>query len=294
MTTTLEHGKTRLSARPGLGTTYEGYNPALTERILPILDYIEVTPDALVRVKGDVFDLDERAIAELREIGKVATIILHGVGLSIGSHDGWSERYIRILDSFVEQIEVAWHSEHLGYTTVDGENLGTMLAMPKTEEALDMVCERVSAIQARYKLPFLIENIVHILPDYPGDYSEAGFLNAVADRTGCGILLDIYNLECDAHNHGFDIPAFLNELDLSHVRELHIACGIEHRGFLLDVHSRLTRDSTIKLTQEVIERAAGGIQTVTYELLREAIPNIGHDAIVGELTRLRRILVSGQ
>ena len=81
---------------------------------------------------------------------------------------------------------------------VDGENLGTMLALPKTRQALDMICERVEMIQARYRLPFLLENIVHILPDYPGDYSEAGFLNAISEQTDCSLLLDVYNLECDA------------------------------------------------------------------------------------------------
>jgi uncharacterized protein len=288
MITALEQDKRRSTVRPGLGTTYEGYNPALTERVLPFVDYIEVTPDALVQASSDTFTLDDRAMSELKEIGKDVTIIVHGVGLSIGSHDGWSERYIRILDSFMEQIDVAWHSEHLGYTTVDGENLGTMLAMPKTDEALDLVCDRVRALQERYGLPFLIENIVHILPDYPGDYSEAGFLNALATRTGCGLILDVYNLECDAHNHGFDIPAFLDELDLRNVHELHVACGIEHKGLLLDVHSRLTSQSTIELAQQVIARAGGTVDVVTYEVLREAVPGLGHEAIAGELERLRR------
>jgi uncharacterized protein len=164
-----------------------------------------------------------------------------------------------------------------------------MLAMPKTEDALDMVCRRVDTIQARYQLPFLLENIVHVIPDAPGDYSEAGFLNALAERTGCGLILDAYNLECDAHNHGFDIPAFLNELDASHVRELHVACGVEDNGFLLDVHSREARPSTLNLAQEVVRKAGGRARGVTYEFMPEAIAGLGHDAIVGQLCELRRL-----
>jgi uncharacterized protein (UPF0276 family) len=277
------------STRPGLGTTYEGYNPDLWERVLPFVNYLEVTPDALAQAHGDEVTLDPRAMAELRDLSTAVPILAHGVGLSIGSHNGWSEGYVRLLDDFVAQVPVAWTSEHLGYTTVDGENIGTMLAMPKTQEALDMVAGRIQALQHRYGRPFLIENIIHILPDYPGDYSEAGFLNALAARTGCGVILDIYNLECDAHNHGFDIPAFLDEIDLANVWELHVACGIEHRGLLLDVHSRLTRDSTIDLAGQVIARAEGAVQLVTYEILREALPALGHDAFVGELARLRRV-----
>ena len=66
-------------------------------------------------------------------------------------------------------------SEHLGYTKVDDQHLGIMLAMPKTEEVLDMVCERVNKIQQRYNLPFLLENIVHVIPDFPGDFQKPGF-----------------------------------------------------------------------------------------------------------------------
>src|SRR5262249_48932227 len=194
----------------------------------PFVQYIETAPDAIAQISGDGTFLHAPSVTELQSIGHAAKIIVHGVGLSIGSYHGYSEHYIHLLDCLMERVEIAWHSEHLGYTNVNGENSGTMLALPNTEQALDMVCERVTKIQERYRLPFLLENIVHILPDYPGDYSHAGFLNALTHRTSCGLILDIYNLECDAHNNSFDISTFLAELDLSKVRELHIACGTEH------------------------------------------------------------------
>src|SRR5206468_467138 len=125
--------------------------------------------------------------------------------------------------------------------------------------------------QERYKLPFLLENIVHVLPDLAGDYSDAGFLNALTDRTGCGLIMDVYNLECDAHNHKFDIRAFLNELQLTNVREIHVACGVEHNGFLLDVHSQLTRRSTVELAQHVVKQSVGRAEVVVYEFMPEAV-----------------------
>jgi uncharacterized protein (UPF0276 family) len=270
-----------------IGATYEGRDPDLLERMLPLVDYIEVTLETIAEVHDDKITLSDEIMTELKNLGKATQIVVHGVGLSIGSHEGWSDTYLHLLDDFLEQVDVAWHSEHLGYTKVDGQHLGIMLAMPKTEEVLDMVCERVNKIQQRFKLPFLLENIVHVIPDFPGDFSEARFLNALADRTGCGLILDVYNLECDAHNHGFDIPGFLNELQLTNVRELHVACGVEHNGFLLDVHSQLTRSSTIQLAQDVVRRSAGSAEVVVYEFMPEAVPGLGRDAIVEELRRLR-------
>lgn len=270
-----------------LGVTYEGRDPALLEKMLPYIDYIEVTPETIAEVKDDKIILSPAVMSEFKNIGKAVKFIVHGVSLSIGSHEGWSPNYLHLLDDFLEQVEVAWHSEHLGYTKVDGQHLGIMLAMPKTEQALDLVCERVHTIQERYNFPFLLENIVHVIPDYPGEYSEAGFLNAITERTGCGLILDVYNLECDAHNHGLNISEFLDELNPTNVRELHVACGVEHNGFLLDVHSQLTRKSTVDLAQFAIQQVARNAEVVVYEFMPEAVPGLGHAAIAEELRGLR-------
>src|SRR5689334_3791992 len=86
-----------------LGTTYEGYNPELLERILPLVDYLEVTPDTLAEARDGRLVLHAAALDELQRVGPAARIIVHGVGLSIGSHDGWSTSYIHLLDEFMEQ-----------------------------------------------------------------------------------------------------------------------------------------------------------------------------------------------
>jgi len=215
-------------------------------------------------------------------VAGVTEFVVHGVGLSIGSASGYSEQYLDLLAEFLDQFAVAWHSEHLGYTTVDGTSLGTMLALPKTEEVLGLLVQRVGEIQSRFELPFLLENIVHLLPDYPGDYSDAGFLNELVARTGCGLLLDVYN---------FDIDAFLDELDLDAVGELHVAGGVARDGLQLDVHSRSTEPSTLALAKRVVDRtpSLGG---VTYELLAEAVQVLGAERISAELTRIRSALAA--
>jgi len=274
-----------------LGTTYEGRDPELLNHILPLVDYIEVTPDSLAEYRNGHAVIPDDAIRELEDIGSDAAIVLHGVGLSIGTFGGYSEDYLRMVDQLMERLDVTWHSEHLGYVNVDGQHIGTMLALPKTEEMLDMICERVGRIQQRYQVPFLLENIVHMLPDFPGDYTEAGFLNVLASRTGCGLILDVYNLECDAHNNEFCIESFLAELDMSHVREIHLAGGTMRGRFKLDVHSRATQESTVDLARQAAA-AAPNLEVITYELLPEYVPKLGYAGIAGELTRLRKALTN--
>ena len=277
----------RVKAR--IGTSYEAADPAFVERILPLVDYVEVIPDTLAVREGRRALIPDRTLRELETLARHATLIVHGVGLSIGSADGWNDDYFALLDQLLDAVPVAWHSEHLAFTHVDGRFTGTMLALPRTQEALDLVARRVQRIQQRYPLPFLLENTVNLLPDPPAEMSEAAFLNRLAQQTGCGLLLDLYNLECNAHNQGFDAADFLAELDLSPVRELHLACGTEHGGLMLDIHSRRTGDSTRQLLPQVLA-CAPGVQAVIYEVMPEALPALGHQAWADEIALLDSLL----
>jgi uncharacterized protein len=275
--------------RPSVGVTYEGGDPALLERLVEVADYLEVTPDFIATGRRDDLRIRREILDEWRAAAEKVEIVAHGVGLSIGSASGWNEAYLRLVDELADAVPLRWHSEHLGYTTVDGEPLGTMLSLPWTEEALELVCERVIRLQGRYPAPFLLENIARMLPDPDGDYDEAGFLNELCQRAGCGLVLDVYNLECDAHNHGFNIDRFLDTLELGAVHELHVAGGTEVGGMKLDVHSRQAQPSTVALAARVAA-AAPAVWGVTYEVLPEAVPVLGHDVIVNEVTRLRAAL----
>lgn len=275
--------------RPALATTYEGDDHALLERMLPLIDTIEIAPDAIAQSDGKNARLRPEILDEYAEVQGQVNLIAHGVGLSIGSYDHWDEGYLRLLDELFSRFELEWHSEHLACTVVAGENVGTMFPLPRTEEALDLICERVRLIQERYRVPFLLEHVIHLLPDAPAEFAPAGFLNAITSRTGCGLILDAYNLECDAHNQGLDITAFLDELDLSPVRELHLAGGVQHNGFYLDIHSNPTQSSTLALGLDIIRRAPG-LRVVTYEFLKEAAPLLGHDVICAELAHIRQAI----
>ena len=278
------------SRERALAVTYDGDDPRLLEKIAPLIDVIEVSPDAVAASDGSRRYVRPPVLDEYAALRGKKALIAHGVGLSIGSFDRWNDDYLHLLDELFARFDLAWHSEHLAYTTVAGENTGTMFAMPRSEDALDLICERVRRLQERYRVPFLLEHVIQLLPDAPPEYTPAGFLNAVTSRTGCGLIVDAYNLECDVHNHGLNLAAFLDELDCSAIRELHLAGGVEHDGFYLDVHSGAVRDSTLALGLEVIRRAPA-LAVVTYEFLKEAVPVLGHDAICAELTRIRTALL---
>lgn len=270
-----------------IATTWEGRDSELLARVLPIIDCLEVTTDGLETVVGGRRTLHP-SIAELERAAERVDILFHGVGLSICSHEGMHQPYLDLLDQLFERITPRWHSEHLGYVRVDGRFVGTMLRPPLTHAALDMVCDRVDWLQDRYRVPFLLEHVVAILPDPPGDMDLAQFLNELTRRTGCGLILDVYNLQCDAYNHGLDLDAFLDTLDLSAVREIHTALGQMFGGMMLDAHSLPLREDTIDLARRVIPRCPR-LEVITYEILSSAVEEIGIEAVAGEVERLRAL-----
>lgn len=59
----------------------------------------------------------------------------------------------------------------------------------------------------------------------------------------------------------------------------------------VDVHSRPTASSTLALAGDLIPRLPA-LAGVTYELLPEAIPVLGTETILEELTRIRTALTT--
>ena len=274
-----------------VGVNYEGRDPRFVRTVLPFADIVEVTPDAIATLRNGAAVIPDDTLEELREIGEHIPFTIHGVGASIASAGAMNDSYFALTDELMTALDVAWHSEHLGYTAVDGADLGTMLVPPRTNEALELICRRVKTIQRRYSKALLLEHVVNLFPDPGGAFTPAGFLNKIVQRTGCGVLLDIYNLECDTHNGICSVDAFLDEIDLDAVREIHVACGTEDRGLRVDVHSRVTRDETLVLLQRVLAMTPN-VEAVIFEILGPYVPIAGHDAIADELRRVRAAVES--
>ncbi|MFP2934216.1 DUF692 family multinuclear iron-containing protein, partial [Pyxidicoccus sp. 3LG] len=280
--------------RLGVGLTYIPGSPAV-EASRGAVDFLELSPDILCHehVEGGTRRLvpqPARLEQMLRDTEGVP-VVVHGLGLSIGSARGWNTGYLELLDAMRELRPFFWHSEHLGFLTVDGPgggelNVGTPLPLPFTEEALEMLVPRGAALARRYEVPFLLENLTWYLPGLPSDggRDEVAFLNDFVERSGCGLLLDLYNLHCNAVNHRFDAFEALGRLRLDRVVQVHVAGGDTHDGFLMDVHSDVVPEPVWEMLEWLMPRAPN-LAGVSYELLEEA--RLGPDVVLQQLERAR-------
>lgn len=161
-------------------------------------------------------------------------ISIHGVCLSVGGRDRLDAGHLDRLANLAERTAPSLVSEHLAWSSDGDFFLNDLLPPPLTRETLDRTCAHVDQIQARLKRTILIENPSSYLDWTCSDVAEPDFLNELAARTGCGLLLDINNVFVSASNIGFDADAYIDAIDAGKVGEIHLA------GHAVDTYDNVT------------------------------------------------------
>ena len=211
------------------------------------VDWFEVISENFM-VKGG------RPLHILRQVRKDYPIVLHGVSLSIGSVDPLDEAYLAGLEWLIAAIEPAWVSDHLCWTGVGGLNSHDLLPMPYTEEALGLVVSRVGEVQERLGRPIALENPSSYLTFTASTIPEWEFLATVAERTGCGVLLDINNVFVSGSNHRFDPERYIEAIPRDSVWQFHLAGHSDYGTHRLDTHDHPVLDEVWALYRMAVER----------------------------------------
>lgn len=159
----------------------------------------------------------------LTAIAEHLPISFHSVGLSLGSASGADEAEIDALAALCRRYGPAMVSDHLSWSNGPDDKFPDLLPIPYSHAALDHFTAEVGRVQDRLRRRILIENPSRYLAYAGDDWSEVDFLHELCRRSGCGLLLDINNVEVSAFNLGFDPVAWLDCFDPRHVGEIHVA-----------------------------------------------------------------------
>jgi uncharacterized protein (UPF0276 family) len=186
---------------------------------------------------------------------------LHGVGLGLGSASGFAREHLDRVAELVRRVEPGLVSEHLCWGAADGQVFNDLLPMPLTGAALDLICSRVAQMQDVLQRRVLIENVSTYVRFAGDDYDEAGFLNALATRSGCGILLDVNNLYVNQCNHGADAAAQIDAIDPRHVGEIHLAGYHDDGEIVIDDHGSRVHPPVWQVYRHAIARL-GAVPTL--------------------------------
>lgn len=280
----------------GVGLAFQAPLKSLIEQPRGDFDLVEVVPDMLWSDLGPAqtprFLDDVEYVAWLDRVARSMSVIPHGIGMSIGSAAHFDEQHLHQMQRWHQRMHFPWHSDHLAFHIADhrGEaiNVGITLPLPHDQATLDQLKPRIARVKEVVPTPFLLENNVYYFDIPHGEMDEARFLNELSHQCGCGLLLDLHNVYTNATNHGFDAMAFVDELDLRQVGEIHVAGGMVLDGFYLDAHSGAVADPVWALLEHVLPRCPN-VGAVVFELFGSWFEPVGEPRVRADMRRLKRL-----
>lgn len=163
-----------------------------------------------------------RPLAQLRHLSERFPISVHGVGLSIGGEGRLDPDHLARLKHLVGWLKPTAFSEHLAWSTHDGSFFNDLLPLPYTKTTLTRVAEHIDALQDCIGRQMMLENPSSYLAFEESTWSEPDFLREIAQRTGCGLLLDVNNVFVSATNLDYDPRQYISDYPLDKVGEIHL------------------------------------------------------------------------
>ena len=239
-----------IPARAGVGLKADHYREILETD--PDIGWFEVHPENYMGAGGPPH-------AYLTQIRERYPLSLHGVGLSIGAERPLDTDHLARLKKLVDCYQPGLVSEHLAWSTHDTTFLNDLLPLPYTEETLARVARHVGQVQDALGRQILIENPSTYVVFETSTMSETDFLKGVAERSGCGLLLDVNNVFVSATNHGFSPEFYIDTFPVDHVGEVHLGGHAEDEDeagypLLIDAHDRAVIDPVWQLYHRALRR----------------------------------------
>ncbi len=189
-----------IPARAGVGLKPDHYDTIIDT--WPDIGWFEVHPENYL-CDGGVQHFN------LTRIRACYPLSFHGVGLSVGSAGPLDRLHLGRIAKLVRRYEPSVFSEHLAWSSHDGEYLNDLLPLHYARKTLNTVCRHIDEIQSELQRSMLLENPSTYVTFLNSEMSETDFLSEVARRTGCGLLLDVNNVYVSATNNGSDLTAFV-------------------------------------------------------------------------------------
>ncbi|MFD7433258.1 DUF692 domain-containing protein [Streptomyces sp. NPDC059861] len=266
-----------------------GWRPEIADAVerMPGVDWVEAVAENVC--PGHL----PESLLRLRERG--VTVVPHGVSLGLGDAERPDPGRLAALAERAEVLGSPLVTEHIAFVRAGGPltasprlEAGHLLPVPRTRDALDVLCENVRIAQDALPVPLAVENIAALI-SWPGEeMTEGQFLYELADRTGVRLLIDVANLHTNHVNRGEDPAKALAELPLEAIAYVHVAGGFARDGVWHDSHAHPVPRPVLDILTDLASRITPP------GVLLERDENFPEPAeLEGELTAIREALAEG-
>ncbi|WPH24365.1 MNIO family bufferin maturase [Variovorax paradoxus] len=234
----------------GLGLKPEHYEAALGARAEGL--WFEVHPENYMVAGGP-------RIGWLEAIRARHPVSLHGVSLSLAGEAEPDAAHLQRLAALARRIQPALISEHLAWSTWNGQYLPDLLPFPRSTAALHRIAGNIARMQDALGMAIAIENPSHYLHIDGNEWDEIDFLAELSRRSGCGLLLDINNVYVSACNLGFSAEDWIDRFPQALVGEIHLAGHSADPtlgdALLIDSHDAPIAPEVWQLYRRFVDRA---------------------------------------
>jgi uncharacterized protein len=205
-------------------------------------DFFELAPENWLDVGG-------RFGHALHQLAEHRALFAHGLSLSLGGTDPLDLTHLNAIAGFLDRHAIKVYSEHLSASAING-HLYDLAPIPFTEEMLRYLTKRIQQTQDRLGRKIAVENSSYYLK-LAGDagLSELEFIQALLQEADCDLLLDVNNVLVNSRNHHYDPNQFIQNLDPTRVRYLHIAGHDDSGPIIVDTHGADVPDSVWQLLE---------------------------------------------
>lgn len=261
-----------------------GYGVGL--RTVHFADHLERpgAVDFLEAITENFLDTGGRPLRVLERLAGRTPVVLHGVSLNVGSADPLDLDYLAKVKALARRVDARWVTDHLCWTGVAGRNTHDLLPLPRNEETLAHVADRLRVAQDVLERPVHLENPSTYLELEASTMGEAEFLGRLAELSGCGLLVDVNNVFVSSFNHGQDAEAWIEAVPADRVVQVHLAGHTDLGTHLLDTHSDHVKDEVWALYERLVRRTGPVTTLVEWD---EEIPAL--DVVLAEAEKARRI-----
>ncbi|MGW0941166.1 multinuclear nonheme iron-dependent oxidase [Streptomyces sp. NPDC002623] len=234
-----------------------GWRPEIADAVerMPGIDWVEAVAENVC--PGHLPD----SLLRLRERG--ITVIPHGVSLGLGDAERPDQGRLTALAERAEALGSPLVTEHIAFVRAGGPltasprlEAGHLLPVPRTRDALDVLCENVRIAQDALPVPLAVENIAALVAWPDEEMTEGQFLYDLADRTGVRLLIDVANLHTNHVNRGEDPAEALAELPLEAIAYVHVAGGFERDGVWHDSHAHPVPRPVLDILTDLASRVS--------------------------------------
>lgn len=232
-----------------------GWRPEIAAEVeaLSGIDWVEAVAENLCA------DHLPDSLVRLRERG--VTVVPHGVALGLGGADRPDPARLAGLAARAELLGTPLVTEHIAFVRAGGPltasprlEAGHLLPVPRTWDALDVLCENVRIAQDSLPVPLALENIAALISWPDEELTEGQFLAELVERTGVRLLIDVANLHTNHVNLGQDPAKALDELPVEAIAYVHVAGGIEKNGVWHDTHAHPVSAPVLEVLAELRSR----------------------------------------